>query len=191
MNFIKTTVTGGLVFLVPVVIAVIVLGKALSITRAVISPLREFIPEATIGGVALINLLIILALVLICFAAGLLARSRPAVKIYSSLDKILLPIPGYAFIKGFTESMDHTEGAARTLNPVLICFDDYTQIGLEVERAGENVVIYLPDAPNPWSGSVIQVRADRVKQLAIPVTQAMSSIRKIGLGLAELTDLQQ
>jgi uncharacterized membrane protein len=191
MNFIKATVTGGLVFLVPVVIAVVVLGKALSIMRALISPLREFIPETTIGGVALINLLVLVALVLICFAAGLLAKSRPAANIYRSLDKVLLSIPGYAFVKGFTESMGHTEGAARTLHPVLVYFDDYTQIGLEVERTGDNVVIYLPDAPNPWSGSVIQIHADRVKQLAIPVTQALSSIRKIGLGSAGLAELQK
>jgi uncharacterized membrane protein len=191
MNFIKATVTGGLVFLVPVVIAVAVLGKALGIMRALISPLREFIPQMTIGGVALINLLVLMALVLICFAAGLLARSRPAASIYRSLDKVLLSIPGYAFIKGFTESMGHTEGAARTFNPALVYFDDYTQIGLEVERTGNNVVIYLPDAPNPWSGSVIHIHADRVKQLAIPVAQALSSIRKIGLGSAGLTDLQQ
>ena len=39
------------------------------------------------------------------------------------------------------------------MTPVLITLDDYEQMAFEVERtAGGKVVVYLPGAPNSWSG---------------------------------------
>jgi uncharacterized membrane protein len=190
MNFLKTTVIGGLVFMVPVVILVFILGKAFGIMRAVAAPLKVYVPTGSIGGIAVANLLVILAIVLVCFIAGLIARSAMAKRMYRSLDSTLLAIPGYAFIKGFTDSMSSTEEAAKTLLPVLVQFDDNAQIAFEVERTGDNVVVYLPGAPNPWSGSVAYFNVERVKRLEMSMSQAVKNIQKIGRGSVGYGELE-
>ena len=190
MNFIKTTIIGGLVFMVPVVIFLAIAGKAFRTIRTVAAPLKAHIPTGQIGGIAFINLLVLLAIVLICFIAGLIARSAGAKRMLRSLEATMLAIPGYAFIKGVTDSISHTEEAAKSFLPVLVRFDDNAQIAFEVERTGDNVVVYIPGAPNPWSGSVAYFNAGRVKRLEITVSQAVRSIQKIGRGSAGYGELE-
>jgi len=60
MKFIKTTIIGGLVFMVPVVIVVVIAGKALEIMMLVAKPLGNLIPVDAIGGVAVANVLALL-----------------------------------------------------------------------------------------------------------------------------------
>ena len=176
--------------MVPIVIIVAIVGKAFGIMRAVAAPLKVYIPTGYIGGIAVVNLLLLLAIVLVCFIAGLIARSALAKRMYRSLDTTLLAIPGYAFIKGFTDSMSNTDEAAKSLLPVLVRFDDNAQIAFEVERTVDNVVVYLPGAPNPWSGSVAYFNVERVKRLEMTVSQAVRSIQRIGRGSAGYGELE-
>ncbi|MBC2716603.1 MAG: DUF502 domain-containing protein [Desulfobacteraceae bacterium] len=183
MQFIKTTIIGGLFFMLPVVVVVVVVGKALKIMLLVGKPLGTLIPTESIGGIATANVVALLAVALCCFIAGVIAKSALAKKAYLSLDTALLAIPGYAIIKGFTESMNNSEEVAQGFLPVLVRFDDSAQIGFEVERSeAGNVAVYLPGAPSPWSGSVAYFKEDRVKRLDISVAQAIGIFRKLGRG---------
>ncbi len=190
MQFIKTTIIGGLVFLVPLVIVVVVLGKAFSLMMGLAKALDAWIPANSIGGIALVNLLAVVAIVLLCFIAGMAARSRLGNKIFRSLESTLLGgIPGYAFIKGFTDSMASGDKAAEGFVPVVARFDDSAQIGFEVERIENgSVAIYLPGAPNPWSGSVVYVSEDRVDRLDMTVSEAIKSLRQLGRGSVRYSD---
>ncbi|MEJ2490579.1 MAG: hypothetical protein P8Y84_03050 [Desulfuromonadales bacterium] len=173
MQFFKTTLIGGLVFLVPVVIILAVFGKAFTIMVAVSKPLSVLLPVENVGGVALVNILALLGVGLVCFIAGMVAKSRLAKKVYQSLDHALLAIPGYAFIK-------------QSFTPVLARFDDNAQIGFEIERLGNGqVVVYLPGAPNPWSGSIVYITNDRVTELDLSVSQTIGNIRHLGRGSAQ------
>jgi uncharacterized membrane protein len=51
------------------------------------------------------------------------------------------------------------------------------------------VVVYLPGAPNPWSGSVAYFNSERVKRLEMSVTQAVKNIQGIGRGSADYREL--
>jgi uncharacterized membrane protein len=166
-----------------VVIVAAVLGKALEIMTRVATPMGHMLPVDSIGGVAVGNLLALSALALLCFVAGLIAKSKPAKKVYRSLDNTLLAIPGYAFVKGFTDSMANSQETAKFLIPVFVRFDDHEQIGFEVERLKHGkVVVYLPGAPNPWSGSVVYFSEDRVKRLDMKAAQAINNVRHLGRG---------
>ena len=158
-------------------------GKALDIMTRVATPMGHMLPVDSIGGVVVGNLLALSALALLCFFAGLVAKSKLAAKVYRSLDNMLLAIPGYAFVKGFTDGMAETQENAKSLIPVLVRFDDHEQIGFEIERLAQGkVVVYLPGAPSPWSGSVVYFSAERVKRLDLTVAQASNNIRRLGRG---------
>ena len=183
MNFIKTTIIGGLIFLVPVAIVAVVIGKAYSIMLIVAEPIDQLIPIEQVGGIAFVNLLALVAIILVCFIAGIIAKSALAKKAYRSLDNLLMVVPGYALVKGLTDSFSSGEEAAKTLIPSLVKFDECTQICFEVERSPEGtVVVYMPGAPDPWSGGVATVSSERVERLDMSLTEATKMIRQLGRG---------
>jgi uncharacterized membrane protein len=78
LGFIKTTVVGGFVFLIPAVIVVVALGKligALKVLAKALSPL--FGIESFTGGLVL-ELFAFTVTVLLCFVAGFVARRASA-----------------------------------------------------------------------------------------------------------------
>ncbi|MDK9556978.1 hypothetical protein QQF73_05015 [Marinobacter sp. M216] len=189
MNFIKTTIIGGIVFLLPVVVILVVLGKAHEIMLRVAEPLGRLLPIDYVGGVAVANLLALVSVLLVSFVAGFVAKGSRAKQFYRQIDNGLLAIPGYSFIKSFAENLKMDEAESRSLQSVMVHFDDYAQVGFEVERLSDGpVVVYLPGSPDPWSGSVVYVSASRVHTLEITVPQAVGHIRRLGRGAEDLRD---
>lgn len=185
-QFIKTTILGGLIFLVPLFIVTIVLAKAHGLMVKVAKPFSSLIPLDTIGGVTLANILAILAILLCCLIAGIIAKGDAAKRLLKSIEEKLLVIPAYAFVKGVTDSLISSEEAAKAFVPVIVKFDDNAQIAFEIERSERgNVVIYLPGSPNPWSGSVVYFEEDRVERLDMTVPEAINNIRHLGRGSAK------
>jgi uncharacterized membrane protein len=193
LGFIRTTVVGGFVFLVPAVIVVVALGKligALKVMAKALSPV--FGIETLVGGLAL-DLLAVSVTVLLCFVAGLLAKRASAKRMRERLDATLLnSFPGYAFIKAFAENLRRTEALAGSFVPVLVQFDDYVQIAFETRResSGE-VAVYLPGAPNPWSGTIVYVSSERVKPLSMTLAEALRNIRSLGKGSIDIAGQEQ
>ncbi len=186
MQFIKTTILGGVIFLIPFVVVIAVLGKAHQIMMLVAEPMSDWIPIEEVGGIALANVLALVAIVMSCFLFGLMAKSVPAKKIYRTVDATLASVPGYAFVKGFADSISRSEEHAKSFIPVIARFDDSAQISFEIERTPEGtVVVYLPGAPNPWSGTVVHLEQSRVEKLDMSVADAVKSIQSLGRGSAK------
>jgi uncharacterized membrane protein len=183
MKLIKTTIVGGIVFMVPIIIIVVILGKAFELMLKVARPIDKLIPIESIGGIAFANLLALFAILVVCFLAGVFARSPAAKKFYKAIDSGLLAIPGYSFIKAYTDSMKLGQAEAKSMQPVLVQFDDNSQLGFEIERLdNDQVVIYLPGAPDPWSGTVAYFSADRVKKLELSASEAINNVKRLGRG---------
>ena len=75
VHFIKTTVIGGLLFLVPLVVLILILTEAAELMMMVAGPMADWVPIDSVGGMALANLIAAAVLVLVCFIAGLVARA--------------------------------------------------------------------------------------------------------------------
>jgi len=183
LRFLKTTVLGGILFLVPIVIFIAVIGKALQITSKFAIPIAGLLGADKIVGVAVAELLAIALLVLICFIAGLAAKTQWAKKFVQSLEiNVLEKIPVYELLKTkaqSTLSFEETEG----MSPVAARFDDSWQVAFEIERIEDGkVVLFLPGAPDPWAGSVCVVTKDRVSPLDLTVTSAVNLMKRLGKG---------
>ena len=81
LPFLRTTLMGGLLFLVPIIVVVIVLSKALALAHKFMDPLAARIPVESVMGLRTPMLLAIGVIVLFCFFAGLFARTALAQKI--------------------------------------------------------------------------------------------------------------
>lgn len=185
-RFIKTTIVGGVLFLVPIVIFIAIIGKAIELTARLAAPLATHLPDTGLLGVPAEEFVALLIIVIACFAAGLAARTNAAAKLVQSLENnILDKVPAYALMKAKTGSIlkpEDTEG----MSPVLIAFDDSWQIGYEIEKLNEDkCLVYLPGAPDPWSGSICAVSATRLHQIDISITDVTALMKRLGKGSPE------
>ena len=99
----------------------------------VAEPMAAWVPIEAIGGVALANIIAVLAVVLICFISGLVARAAFLRAIVGGLEsKVLSKVPGYVIIKGMLSGLQ--EDDTNKLIPVLATFGGATRVGLEIER---------------------------------------------------------
>lgn len=177
-RFFKDTIVGGVLFLVPIVVLLAILGKAHGISIKIVQPLAD-------AGLGAPRLLAVLFVVVFCFAAGLFARTRVARRLGDWLEgTILSKVPGYSLVKGIAESVAGSDRAlAREV--VLVRFDDAWQIAFLVERIEPgHVAVYIPGAPDPTSGAVMYFTEDRVRPLDVPVKTALKLMRGAGKGSA-------
>lgn len=180
---IRTTLIGGLFFLLPFAVIIIVLGKVFQVSRNLTAPIAALIPLDRIGALAVADLIGVLFLVLICFLAGLLARRPSRGGHHGRLDRLLSEmVPQYAIAKLTLSGITRTGEQEPPLKPILIAFDDYQTLALEVERSATGVVAYVPGAPNAWSGSTLIVDAGRVSPLSIQASGLGVVQRAFGKG---------
>ena len=129
------------------------------------------------------HLLAFAVLVLICFLAGLAARTVIARKLVETLESnVLSKLPAYALLKAKTQSMLSPEDV-EGMTPVVARFDDSWQIAFEIERIQDDkVAIFLPGAPDPWSGSFCVMTADRITPLDLTIPLAAKIAKRLGKG---------
>lgn len=189
-NFVKTTVLGGLIFLTPIVLLAAIVGKGLSLVHGLAKPALQLLPIETVFGAATIHVVSVVLLILLCFLAGLYSRTAGAGRLGNWLEKSLLEkIPTYPLLRAKLRSALQPE-QMETLQPVMVRFDDSWQFALLVEQVKPDAsLVFLPGAPDAWSGSVCIVSADRVEPLELSVQRVNQLMKRLGEGAAR--DLSQ
>ena len=184
-EFVKTTLIGGASFLLPVAIVIFVLSYALRLVRRIAEPIshRLHLDHLVGAGVGTVTILSVAVLVLISFAAGIIARTAAGRRISRwSENSFLGRLPHYQVIKSMAEGLAHVENTSG-LKPALINIEGGWQIGYLIEQLDKDwTVVFLPQAPSPMSGNVMYMPADRVRPLDITMVQAMSIVKAIGVG---------
>ena len=187
IGFIVATVVGGIVFLLPLAVLVVLVAEVAKLMKGVAAVLIPHLPTDTQLGILTVNLLALLAILFVCFLAGLAAQRAGARRIGGKLDELLAEhIPGYAFVKVFAESMRKSDEISQDFVPVLVRFDDNSQLAFEISRNDEWAIIYLPGAPNPWSGSVLYVTVDRVSRQPMAIRESFAHLGRLGKGPPEV-----
>ena len=187
LRFLKTTILGGILFLVPIIIFIVFVDKALQIITKLAAPLAGHLNIGSVRGTVVVELLTIGILVMICFIAGLAAKTTGAKKFSQFLEiNILEKIPAYALLKTKTQSVLNPEDIDN-LTVVTARFDDSWQMAFEIERLKNgSVVIFLPGSPDPWSGSVCVVTDDRITPLDLTIKSATKIMKKLGRGTNDI-----
>src|SRR5215467_11379386 len=191
-NFLKTTVLGGVLFLVPVVVLIAILEKALGVAQKAAVPLADVLFQGTfLHDHAYVSDLLALGLLLVvCFLAGLAAKTSFARTSVDALEKkVLAKVPTYDSVKSkflatLQSQSQSPEGPA--MRPVLARFEDSWQIAFEVERIpGGIITVYVPGAPDPWSGSVCFMTEDRIQAIDPAMPPVLKTLKDLGKGANE------
>jgi uncharacterized membrane protein len=187
LKFLRTTLAGGILFLLPVVVVVIILGKALTIAGKIVAPLAAHLPVESAIGLDTPKLLAIALLVLFCFLAGFLARTALAQRAINWLETtVLANLPGYEFIKSISQSFLAAE-KQQAYPVVLARIEDAWQFAFLIERLQDGqVAVFVPGVPSPQSGSVYFMTEDRIKVVDLPAAPVLKCLKRYGLGSNEL-----
>ena len=188
-EFLKTTIIGGALFLLPAALVLVILGHALRIAIKAAQPVSDLLHLEQMGkvaGVGIVTALAVVLLVLVSFVAGLLARTRLGSRIRDWVEHSFLGgLPQYQMVKSMAEGLVQAEGASGEFKPVLVGCEGGWQIGYILEPLANNwVAVFLPQAPTPMTGSVRYFPADRVRPLNITMLQARTVVKNIGIGSA-------
>jgi uncharacterized membrane protein len=182
LKFVRTTLVGGVLFLLPLVVVVIIVGKALAIAGKIVTPLAAHLPFESVIGLDTPKILAITLLVLFCFLAGVLARSALAQKVILWLETTVLSnVPGYEFFKSLGGNLLGDE-KQQVYPVILVRIEDAWQIALLIERMeGGHVAVFIPGVPSPQSGSLYFMTGDRIKLVDIPSTSVLKCLKRYGL----------
>ena len=186
-KFLKTTLVGGVMFLIPLALVLLVLKHAMGFAGKVAKPIAAQLPQAEFAGIAIASLVAALILLLIAFGAGLLARTPMGQRVTRWFEESLLGgMPQYRMVKSMAEGLAQLESGAG-MHPVLVRGDEGWQLAYRLEDLpGGWVAVFVPAAPTPMSGNVLYVAAHRVQELQISMAAAMKLVKSVGLGSAEV-----
>jgi uncharacterized membrane protein len=188
-GFFKATMIGGLLYLIPLAIVAVLAGKAIALIGSFTDPIAEAISLHELLGKHAARLLAIVALVLLCFIAGLFARTPIARRMMGWLEATVLSmLPGYGFVASLTGDASLTHDAdAQKPQAVLARIEDAWQFALKVEQLGDtHVVVFVPGAPKSTEGSVYIMTVDRIRPLQVSFTELSKCLKGLGVGTAAL-----
>jgi uncharacterized membrane protein len=180
----KSIAIGGVLFLIPIAIAVVVIAKVLGFLSIVAEPMADVLPTDTILGFGLAQVIAVVLLLAVCFVAGLVARSAIGKSLVHRIEsRLLAAVPGYGVIKGVADQALSSQDTAAQFKPVLVPERGGVRPALEVERMSSGrVTVFLPGAPNPWSGYVAYLDAEQVQPLDMKATDLMHVLEGLGIG---------
>ncbi len=186
-QFVRTTIVGGLFFLAPIVVLIVILAKAFDYAKKILNAVFGHIPAASDLSAGAATALAIALIALVCLLAGLLAHTGIAQRLVNLLESSLLSkIPGYDYLKQESASALGVAEIAE-LPVVFVPMEGGWQLGVQTGAlSGGLVSIFVPGAPNPHSGSVFFFSKDIVRPAGVKLAVALNCLRRCGAGASSL-----
>src|ERR1700722_6828563 len=185
--FARTTIVGGVFFLAPIVVLIVILAKAFGFAKTGVQAIVVHIPGVSDLSVGVRTSPSNAMNALVCLLAGLVANTLIAQRLVNALESsVLSKIPAYEYLKQESAS---AFGVAEIgeLPVVFVPVEGGWQLGVQTEALINGLVsIFVPGAPNPHSGSIFLFSMDNVRPAGIKLPAGLNCLRRCGAGASEL-----
>lgn len=182
LEFTRTTVIGGTLFLLPIFVVLLVLGKVLGLMVGLTEPLVSALGVKTIAGIAVSNLITVLGVLVLAFVAGLFARTKSGQAALAWIrEGVSKTIPQFSLIHDVARNVGSGEDEV-DMPVVLVPTDAGWTLGLLLEAKGDWHAIFIPGAPQMSSGSVAYAHTDQIHRTDLTLTQLWGMLRARGKG---------
>ena len=132
-QFVRTTVVGGLFFLAPIVVLIVILAKAFDYAKKGLDAVVVHIPAASDLSAGAATVLAVALVALVCFLAGLVAHTVTAQRVVDALESsVLSKIPAYDYLKQESASALGVAEIAE-LPVVFVPMEGGWQLGVQIE----------------------------------------------------------
>lgn len=189
LRTIKATLVGGIFFILPLTVIILILGKSFKMAHQIIYPIATRLTISKIAGIETARLMAILLIIILCLLFGFIARTHAVKRGVTWMeDKFLSKFPGYIMLKSISQSALGVE-SRHEFEPIVAHIEETWQLGFCVEKLDDSrVVVFLPGAPNADSGPVLVLEGDKVQRLNIPADMVRKLIRHIGVGTKDILE---
>ena len=185
MKFIRTTIAAGVLFLLPVTVTLVILGRVYMQVEKLLVPIIHHIPEQ-VGLFRLRILITIVIMLTIFFIGGLLVRVSLFRKWVNALEnQVLTFMPGYALLKTTTGEKLGSELEEKA-QPILVKDNEHFRPAILVEVKGEWATIFYPEPPKYTSGEITLVPTDQIEYLSGNLFSTIQVMKRNGKGLLNL-----
>jgi uncharacterized membrane protein len=187
-TFFKTTVLGGLLIVIPLVLVYLILAEAVDLLVAVVQPVAEMLPKDWIHTELEARITAALLLVALAFLMGLVTRTRLGISTGSWMERTVLQrIPGYKVARTLTRQFTGSEEASN-FAPAVMQFGDEDLVLAYIIEEHDNgyFTLLLPGSPVGTAGGLRYVPGTRVKRLKAPLGQVFNCITQYGIGSGPL-----
>ena len=186
-NFFKTTVLGGFFVVLPIAVLLILVDQMLSMVDGLVEPIAELFAVETVGGVEIALVLSALAILLLCFIAGLVIRTRLGTRILHQVEgSILNRVPGYTLLKNLTQRFSTTEATRTVVLARIHAEDAWCFAFVADELEDDRVVVFVPMAPTPTIGTLYVLPRENVREIAAGTGATMNCLMQWGIGAGDL-----
>jgi uncharacterized membrane protein len=188
-QFFISAVVGGLLVILPVALLLFTMNWVFEMIRGMISPLTDALLTQASLPAYVADLVVIVALVLLCFLVGMIVRTRLGKWIYSVLDsKLLMKAPGYSIIKETVAQFIGNKKSPFSSAALVQIFGNETMVSAFVtdEHEDGSFTVFVPTGPNPTSGNIYHLPGRFVHPIDTPVDELMRSIISCGAGSSVL-----
>lgn len=189
--FIMTSLLGGVIVILPVVILLVVFGWVFNFITSLIQPLTDLIVAKSDVREIIADGVVLAITLAVCFFVGLVVRTRFGGFIFRLIEQRLLKVaPGYTLIK---ETVMQFLGSKRTpfsaVVLVRIFENDTLATGFVMDEHANGIyTVFVPTAPNPTTGFIYHLKPKYVYQVDVSVEEAMRTIISCGAGSSKLID---
>lgn len=194
LGFVKTTVLGAVLVVVPAGIVAFALWQVVSVMRKLLFPVFDALPWDSAYTRGAVMVFALGAVLLLCFFTGLAVRTRPGAKLREWFERrVLEKIPGYRMVRTLVHQYLGHE-AERMFRPVLVdLYGSGTRaIGFEIEELGDGTVaVFLPSVPAATIGQLQVVPEARITPLKASMHATLEALTMFGVGSAKLVESQK
>ena len=186
VEFVKTAVIGGFFVVLPIALALLVLNYLLRSLANTLEPLLAELPADEVAGIGLDLLAAALLLLLVCFVAGILIRTRVGQGLNDWLEETIFNrIPGFTLLRNLTRRFSPEDAGGVVL--ARIHPGDARVLAFVAEEIDEErVAIFVPSAPTPTVGAVYIVDRDRLEWVGARAPATLNCLMQWGIGAREI-----
>ncbi len=182
LDFMKTTVIGGLLVIVPVVVVFGLVARMIASLGSALEPIASRLP----GGPIVRDLATVALIVAICFVAGLVARTTIGAGLRRVIERWLERIPGFALVRSLVRRVAGEEEGTRFQVALAEIEDALVPAFLIEEHEDGSYTVFVPAVPTPMAGAVYVLPRERVHPVDVPFATAIKCFTRWGEGTGEL-----
>jgi uncharacterized membrane protein len=189
VRLLTTTLVGGVLFLVPIVLTIFIATSAVKLAGKILAPISRLLPAHGIAGVALADVAAALLLIVACFTAGLIARTQIGHYVNRRLEgAVLRRIPAFTFVKSAAQGLLGLETRSEVQTALAMIEDAWVPAFVVEKHRSGLLTVFVPSVPTPAAGTIYLLEEARVRRLDVPVTAMVPVIMALGAGLRDLLE---
>ena len=189
VEFLKSSILGGLLVLLPLLLLWILFAKAFDIIVEMATPVVHLLPRSVlVEAPRLKELVAVVVLVTASFIFGMLLRSMFFRNVINLMERHTLGrFPVYAALKGLVSEAFRPESSGGFKPAMLLLAEGMQRPAYVIEDHGDgNLTVFLPSAPSAFSGMIHVVSRDRVVFLDVKLIELIQSIARYGVEQRDL-----